>query len=164
MPARSCGRLRGFTALEALLATALLAVLTATVSGALMAGRQQSALARETLIAASLADNLMDEITRLPFADPNGYDTFGPDPGEGARGQYDNMDDYHNYTDGSDGLTDAAGVAYPAEYQGYGRQVTAAALRVSPEGWGTSCTGLMITVTVTRDGRTLATLTRFVTP
>ena len=53
---------KAFTAFEALLASAILAFLTATVSAALMAGRQQSKLARDTLNASFLAQSLMDEI------------------------------------------------------------------------------------------------------
>ncbi len=46
---------RGFTAIEALIAAAILAFLTAAVSGALMAGRQQSKFARDTVYASMLA-------------------------------------------------------------------------------------------------------------
>src|SRR4051812_41986760 len=93
-------RAAAFTAVEALFACAILAFLTAAVSGALMAGRQQSKLARDTLNASFLAQSLMDEILRLPFNDPNGYTTWGPDSGENGRGTFNNVDDYSGYTDG----------------------------------------------------------------
>ena len=72
----------GFTAIEALVAATILAILTAAVSGALMAGRAQSKLGRDTLAASCLAQSLMDEIMRLPFNDPLGYTTLGPDGNE----------------------------------------------------------------------------------
>src|ERR1044072_743349 len=84
-------RRRGFTAFEALLAAAILAFLTAAVSGALMAGRQQSKMARDTLNASYLAQSLMDEILRLPFSDPLGYNSMGPDGNESARSSFDNV-------------------------------------------------------------------------
>src|SRR3954468_21734708 len=90
---------RGFTAVEALIAATILAILTAAVSGALMAGRAQSKLARDTLSASFLAQSMMDEIMRLPFTDPNGYTTIGPDAGE-TRTTFNNVDDYSSYTDG----------------------------------------------------------------
>src|SRR5256885_16945470 len=74
--------------------------LTAAVSGALMAGRQQSKLARDTLNASFLAQSLMDEVMRLPFTDPLGYTSMGPDANETTRSSYDNVDDYSGYTDG----------------------------------------------------------------
>src|SRR5664279_3235713 len=89
----------GFTAIEALVAATILAILTAAVSGALMAGRAQSKLARDTLSASFLAQSLMDEVMRLPFDDPNGYVTMGPDNGE-TRPTFNNVDDYSSYTDG----------------------------------------------------------------
>src|SRR6476646_6117277 len=105
-------RARGFTAIEALFATVLLAVLTAAVSGALMAGRQQSKLARDTLSASFLAQSLMDEIMRLPFTDPAGYTTMGPDGSE-TRTTFDNIDDYSGYTDGPGNVADQAGTLHP---------------------------------------------------
>ncbi len=153
-------RRRAFTAIEALVAAAVLAILTAAVSGALIAGRTQSKLARDTLAASFLAQSLMDEVTRLPFNDPNGYTTAGPDPGNTTRATYDNIDDYSDYSDGPNSLTDLAGNAYPASYQGFTRTVTMTAVSSTPPGWGRTLTGLQIDVSVSKDGVELVKLQR----
>ena len=152
---------RGFTSVEALLAAAILAFITAAVSGALMAGRQQSRLAQDTVYASLLGRSLMDEIMRLPIADPLGYSTLGPDPGETRRSLYDNVDDYSGYTDGPNNITDLAGNTLSSEYQPFVRTVTITALAQSPTGWGRTINGFLVTVTVSRDGKTLVTLQRY---
>jgi type II secretory pathway pseudopilin PulG len=161
----------GFTAIEALVAAMVLAIMTAAVSGALMAGRAQSKLARDTLSASFLAQSLMDEIMRLPFNDPNGYTTMGPDPTNPTRQTYDNIDDYCGYTDGPGNVPDSNGVlhpitdltgtnAYPSVYQGFVRTVSMTAVTNSPTGWGKTLNGLLVTVSVTKDGVELIKLQR----
>jgi len=160
---------RGFTAVEALIAAAILAILTAAVSGALMAGRAQSKLARDTLSASFLAQTLMDEIMRLPFNDPLGNNTMGPEAGE-VRATFDNVDDYSGYTDGPGNVADGSGVlhpiadlagnAYPDAYQGFVRTVTMSAVSSTPSGWGRTVTGLQVNVTVSKDGANLIVLQR----
>jgi prepilin-type N-terminal cleavage/methylation domain-containing protein len=167
--ARSLGR-RGFTAVEALVAVTILAILTAAVSGALAAGRAQSKLARDTVAASFLAHSLMDEISRLPFDDPEGCTTMGPDSGEAGRGSFDNVDDYYGYADGpgnvADGqgrlhpISDFAGNAYPDAYQGFRRTVTMTAVSATPSGWNRTVNGLLVTVAVSRDGVELIKLQR----
>lgn len=154
-------RKRGFTAFEALIAITILAFLTAAVSGALMAGRQQSKLARDTLNASMLGKAMMDEVMRLPTADPNGLTTMGPNGGQ-TRKTYDSVKCYHGYMDGPGNvgdaqgavhpITDLAGTVYPDVYQSFVRAVTVTPVSYAPAGWGQTITGLLVTVTVTRDG------------
>jgi prepilin-type N-terminal cleavage/methylation domain-containing protein len=161
---------RGFTAIEALIAATILAILTAAVSGALSAGRAQSKLARDTISASFLAQSLMDEIIRLPFEDPLGYTTIGPDPGESSRATFNNIDDYYGYTDGPGNVPDSsanlhpiadyAGNAYPDAYQPFTRTVTMTAISNTPPGWNRTVNGLLITVSVSRDGIELVKLQR----
>ncbi len=156
-----------FTAIEALIASAILAILTSAVSGALMAGRAQSQLARDTLSASFLAQSMMDEIMRLPFNDPNGYTTMGPNGGQ-TRPNFDNISDYSGYTDGPGNvgrggsalITDLASNAYPTVYQAFQRTVSMQAVSNTPTGWNRTVTGLLITVSVTRDGKELIKLQR----
>jgi type II secretory pathway pseudopilin PulG len=155
-------RTKAFTALEALVAAAILAFLTAAVSGALMAGRAQSKLARDTLTASFLAQSLMDEIMRLPFDDPLGYTSFGPDNAE-TRTTFTNIDDYHNYADGSGTsttITDLAANTLPDTYQVFKRSVSMQAVSSTPTNWGRTVNGLLITISVTRDGQELIKLQR----
>jgi MSHA pilin protein MshD len=157
---RAWGRERGFTAFEALIAAAILAFLTATVSTALMAGRAQSKVARDTMAASMLGQALMEEVMRLPVTDPLGYKTMGPDPGE-TRSTFNAVDDYHGYTDGPNTITDLGGNAYPAAYQAFVRKVSVQAVTYTPSGWNRTINGMLVTVTVSSaDGRTLITLQR----
>ena len=96
---------------------------------------------------------------RLPFNDPNGYTTMGPDGSE-TRPTFDNVDDYSGYTDGPGTITDIAGNAYPSTYTGFTRTVTMTAVSTSPSGWNKTLTGLLITISVTKDGVELVKLQR----
>jgi type II secretory pathway pseudopilin PulG len=160
----ACGTLRkrrrGFTAFEALIAAVILAFLTSTVSTALMAGRAQSRMARDMVAASMLGQALMEEVMRLPVADPRGYKTVGPDPGE-VRGTFDCVDDFDGYTDGPTGVTDLAGNAYPSGYQGFVRTVGVTTVSYTPAGWNRTVSGMLLTVTVKgSDGRELIKLQR----
>ncbi len=153
-------RLRAFTAIEALIAAAILAILTAAVSGALMAGRQQARTAQDTLYASLLARALMDEVTRLPL--DGTFSSFGHSYSETSRGLYNDADDYYNYTDGPNDIQDIAGNLLDAEFQPFKRAVTFSVVTYNPTGWSKSVTALLVTVNVTRDGRPLVTLQRLV--
>src|SRR4051812_42002299 len=155
----SLRRTLAFTAVEALVAAAILAILTAAVSGALMAGRSPSKFARHPLSASFPAQSFMDEIMPLPFYDPQGNNAMGPEAGE-VRGTYDNVDDYSGYTDGPGNVPDTSGAlhpigdlagnAYPDVYQGFVRTVTMNAVSNTPSGWGRTVTGLLVNVSVTK--------------
>jgi type II secretory pathway pseudopilin PulG len=166
-------RPRGFTAFEALLAAAILAFMTAAITGALMAGRMQSKLARDTLYASMLAHAMMDEVMRLSTADPaypSGYTVIGPDTGEaripaGTQTQFNCVKDYNNYTDGPNNIMQLGSdslhcTAYPDVYQNYVRTVTIESISYTPSGWNRTISALLITVTVTRDGQQLIKLQR----
>lgn len=159
-----CQAKRGFTALETLFAAAILAIVSAAVSGALSAGRQQARNAQDTLHATMLARALMEEIIRLPYADPQGAVGLGPDAGETTRKLYDNNDDYHGYTDGPTGLCAVEGTVYASDLQGFTRGVSMTPTTFTPTGWGQSVSGLMITITVQKEGATLSQLQRVVLP
>ncbi len=150
---------RGFTAFEALIATAILAFLVASVSGALMAGRQQSKLARDTLYASMLAKALMDEVMRLPATDPTNSTPLGPIAGETRNGAtaFNYVKDYNGYTDGPNHITDWANNTYPTIYQPFTRSVVVSQVTYTPAGWGQTLSGFLVTVTVSRDGQTLVT-------
>jgi hypothetical protein len=138
-------------------------------------------LSRDTLYASMLARALLDEIVRLPTTDPMGYTTMGPDSGEvripvfgSGQTQFNCVKDYDGYTDGPGmvndqlqtsqitqlALTADAAVAYPAVYQPFVRTVSVTPVTYSPTGWSQTVTGLLVTVTVTRDSMALVTLQR----
>ncbi len=157
---------RAFTAFEALLATTVLAILSITISSALMAGRQQTSNAQHTLYASMLARSLMEEILRLPYYDSTGHSTLGPAFGQSAgnRATFTTQGNYAGYTDGPTGITDLAGNTLPAQFQGYTRSVSMTSLSLSPTSWGRTVTGLLVTVTVSYNGLTLATEERYIVP
>ena len=151
-----------FTAFETLIAIAILAVVTTALSGALSAGRQQTQNARNTVAATLLAQAMMEEILRLPYTDPNGYNNIGPGPLNTSRPLFDNIADYDGYTDGSSTTTDIANNPYPASMQGFTRSVSVTAATMQPTGWSLAVTGQLVQVTVSQNGTTLITLQRFV--
>lgn len=161
-------RRAGSMALEVLLATAILAIISLTVSNALMAGRQQTSYAQDSMYASFLAQALLEELQRLPYSDPNGYNVLGPDPGQSTRNTFNNQDDYSGWTDGVGTgyptIVDLAGNAYPTPYQGFTRTVTMTPQAVSPSGWNRTINGLMTTIVVTKNGRVCARLEQLLTP
>lgn len=154
----------GFSALETLFAASILAIVSAAISGALSAGRQEAANAQDTVRATMLARALIEEIIRLPYADPQGYTTLGPDSGESSRALFDNVDDYSGYTDGPSNLTSVDGTAYPSDLQGFTRSVSMTAATFTPTGWSPGISGLLVTVTVQKNSATVCQLQRVLVP
>ncbi len=175
-----CGR--GFTAIEALIAAAILAFMTAAVSGALDGGAATNKTGARYRFRIHAGAGLLDEIMRLPTADPLGYTTMGPDSGEtripvfgSGQTQFNCVKDYDGYSDGPGNVADSNGVlhpitqlaltadaavAYPSTYQPFARTVSVTPVTYTPTGWGQTVTGLLVTVTVSRDGVALVTLQR----
>ena len=87
----------GFTLAEGLLAASILAITVVAVTVPFSLGaRNQLAEARAT-IAATAAQDMMEEILSLPFEDPDGDSDSGPEWGESSRSQFDNVDDYDGF-------------------------------------------------------------------
>ncbi|MCC6579851.1 MAG: prepilin-type N-terminal cleavage/methylation domain-containing protein [Phycisphaeraceae bacterium] len=162
MPVRARRMLKGFTLLEVLIASAILAIAVAAITQAVVAGQMQTYDALHDLRANSLAEALMEEVLALPYGDPQGVVTPGPDAGEINRSLYDNADDFHGFTEASGALNDAANSLYPAPYQTFSRGVTCAYGTMTVTGFDTPVTGLTVTVTVTDAAGRQWQLTRFV--
>ena len=144
------------------MATTILAIAVTAVAAALMAGAQQSYEAVDTRRANEAAQALLEEILTRPYADPDGASNPGPEAGETTRSAFDNVDDYHGYSESAGSLVDAAGNAYPTEYAGFSRSVTVAADSLQPTGFATAVSGMTVTVTVQLGPRAMAQLSRFV--
>ena len=112
---------RGFTLIEGMMASVLLAVVAMAVLAAFTAAAQNGAEADESMTAAELARQLLDEIASKPVLDPNNVvQMLGPDAGESGRAQFDNVDDYHGYKDSTKklyGLDSVAVMDLPYEYK-----------------------------------------------
>jgi hypothetical protein len=118
---RRLPRARGFTLIEGMMASVLLAAIAMAVLAAFTAAAQNGAEADESMMAAELARQLLDEIASKPVLDPNNViQMLGPDAGESGRAQFDNVDDYHGYKDSTKKLHGLDGVAVmdlPYEYK-----------------------------------------------
>lgn len=149
------------TLLEALMASVLLAVVVTAVSQALLAGQMQSYEALHRARAITLAEALMDEILRLPYDDPDGASAPGPEAGESGRGLYDNIDDFHGFSESAGAVADAAGTLHDGAYQVFSREVTIVADSQTVAGFGSPLPGLTVTVTVQDDRGTTWAMTHF---
>ncbi|MCH8253604.1 MAG: hypothetical protein IID36_14240 [Planctomycetes bacterium] len=155
-------RASALTLAEALIASIILTMSVVAVSAALTAGMQQTYEAVMTEHAAELVAAMLDEVLAHPYDDPDGASALGPEAGETSRTLFDNVDDYHGYTEATGALVDAAGTAYPSEYAIYDRSVTVVASTIQPAGFAQAVTGLTVTVDVNSAARQLATASRFV--
>ncbi|MEM6392556.1 MAG: prepilin-type N-terminal cleavage/methylation domain-containing protein [Planctomycetota bacterium] len=152
----------GFTLVEVLVASTILAFITLAVINAIAVGQQQAIAALDDGRAAALAEATLEEVLALPYADPGGDTTFGPDAGESTRADFDALDDYHGWSQAANSITDPAGVAYPSTFQDLQRSVTVVDRTVSVASLGGDHTGRAITVTVTDPGGRTVTLERFI--
>jgi len=150
------------TIVEAVMSTVILAFAVTAVAAALFAGTQQAYEAVDVRLANEAAQALLEEILAKPYNDPQGASALGPEAGETSRTLFDNVDDYHNYSEAVGTLKDATGTAYPAPYAKFSRSVTVAATSLQPTGFTTAVSGLTVTVTVTSGPRVMARLVRFV--
>lgn len=158
---------QAFTLLEVLVASAIISFVVLVITHTVSAGHDQTFEARHQARALMLGEALLDEIARLPYADPSDASTtLGPEAGENTRADYDNADDYHGFPrstsiERADQIKDFHGTLYPTGYQRFTRTVTCQYTSQTVAELGGTIDGLLITVTVTdQTGRTW-TLTRF---
>ncbi|MEM7625281.1 MAG: prepilin-type N-terminal cleavage/methylation domain-containing protein [Planctomycetota bacterium] len=152
----------GFSLIEVMFATAVLALIVAGLTQTVVSGQAHTYNALHEGRALSLGEALMDEVLTLGYTDPDGDTTPGPDSGETTRDTFDALDDYHGYTEAAGALTDPAGVAYPELHQKFERSVTAEYDTVNVAVFGGSRNVINITVTVAEPGRRSWTITRSV--
>jgi MSHA pilin protein MshD len=91
--------LQGLTLLEVVVSTMIAGFMVVASLNSLGAATRTSTSTGNRAIAAGLADDLMSEILPLPYTDPNGTTTFGPDGGEsaGPRSVFDDVDDFNGW-------------------------------------------------------------------
>lgn len=150
---------RGFTLMETLIASTVLAVCVLAISQLIVAGQMQTYAALHQDRALSLAEAIIEEMVALPYHDPEGGVDLGPDAGESSRADFDNLDDYHGYQETAGHVVDIAGESYGLRFARFSRQVTCADTTL-PVG-EVDVPGLLVTVTV-RDGAQTWTVTRFI--
>ncbi|MEL7087308.1 MAG: hypothetical protein AAGL98_02520 [Planctomycetota bacterium] len=138
----------GFTLIEVMFATALLALVVLALTQSVVSGQAHTYNALHEARALALAEALMDEILTLDYRDPDDDVTPGPDAGESTRDTFDAIDDYHGYAEAAGTLVDPAGVAYPQRHQVFERTVTAEYVTVTVAEFGGSRNVISVTVTV----------------
>jgi Tfp pilus assembly protein PilV len=99
---------RGFTLAEGLIAATVLAVAVVGIAGVLAASYQQTTGQADTAAALAVARPLVEEIAARPFAVPGS--TRPGWPTQTDRRQYDEVADYHGYTDTTAAMTTAGGI------------------------------------------------------
>ncbi|MEM9414201.1 MAG: prepilin-type N-terminal cleavage/methylation domain-containing protein [Planctomycetota bacterium] len=167
--ARCFRRSAGFTLLEVLIASMILAFATLGLVQAVSAAQAQTYDALRRARATALADALLEEVLSKPYADPQAETAVGPDTGESGRDDFDNVDDYHGFAEAAGALSDHAGALYPTRFQRFERSVTVQPQTVSVAGLGGDRSGMLVTVTVTEPAESAGgsagrswTVTRFV--
>ncbi len=131
-----------FTLIECLVAVTILACSVMAMTTAVTSAQSQMQQLRHTQQAMMLANELMERVNALPYDDPNGIMTPGPDGGV-----INNMDDYHGFTQQPGQLRNPAGTLYPSEFQAFGRVVSAQYGTATLGGLGTiSCLNVTVTV------------------
>ena len=154
---------RGLTLLEALVAALILSIaVTAVTMPFVASARNEQSDGRRTT-AVGLAQEIMEEVLSKPFDDPQGSSQPGPEPGETDRAKFDNIDDYHGYSETAGHVANLDGAALDAPNAAkLSRNVSAAYVYLPGQDKGEPPTFLRVTVEIRYDDRPLVTLTRLI--
>lgn len=148
----------GITLLESLLASAVLALAATAVIMPFAAGAQNTAQDARTTLAVNLAQDLMEEVLSHPYADPNGTEA-----GESGRGNWDDIQDYSNFTESEGNIHAYNGALISDPYATYlSRHVDVQSVYVTGQDQGKPATFLRVTVHVYYHGNELVKLSRLV--
>jgi hypothetical protein len=148
------------------MATVVLGIAAAGVLLPFAGGAAARAEGMRRTLAAKLAGDLTEEIINKPFHDPDGssyYYNLGPDSGETSVSLFDNVDDYHGYTEGQ-GQTRDAGKSLITDpvYAKFSRDVTCAYVYVPQESGIETPRFICVTVRVYYNGNQMARIDRLV--
>lgn len=132
----------GFTLVEALIASAILALACTALVQAISAGQMHTHFAMRETRAIALCEAKMEEILARPYHEIAGA--------------------YHGHSEPRGGLTDAAGQPCDAAFAPFARTVSATHGSLNVPALGGTVNGLAVTVTVTDDRQRSWTLTRFI--
>ena len=94
-------RRRGFTIVEAVIATLIVGVMLAAAMSTMSASRMTRARVADRARGQQLALDLINEILQLPYQDPVQTPVFGLEPGESttSRAAWNDVDDYNGWTE-----------------------------------------------------------------
>ncbi|MHC4440581.1 MAG: prepilin-type N-terminal cleavage/methylation domain-containing protein [Planctomycetota bacterium] len=153
----------GFTLVEAMMAVMVLGIAAASVLLPFISGAAVRTEGVNRTLAARLASDLMEQILRLPFHDPNDETSYSLGP---ESGDFDNIDDYHGYTELQGQVKDANEVVFDdSNYAMFSRNVTCEYVYVPPqpaESDPEKCEFIRVIVQVSHNGKQMATVVRLV--
>ena len=132
---------RGFTLLESLIAMVILTATVLAVGSAISASSQQSIEGQKQILAAMAADDLLSELSAIPYGELKTYD--GLDQGIGLMQTL--------------GLT-----PYPDTYWLIGRAVSVVETDIATGDLGVVVRGMLVTVSVYDENRTLSQIQTFI--
>ena len=162
-------RRRGFTLAEAMMAVVVLGIAAVGVLIPFVSGTAVRLEGIQRTLAARLASDLMEQVIRRPFHDPNGteYDVIpGPDAGGTGFAAYDNIYDFYGYGEEKGQVKDATGAVFTDPmYANFSRNVICDYVYVPPqpaESDPAKCEFISITVKVEYKGREVAAISRLV--
>jgi hypothetical protein len=154
------GSVGGFTLLEAMLASAVLAMTITGITVPFTVGAANEEVEFRNTLAVALGADMLEEILSRPYSD--GRYTPGPASGE-TRATYNCMTDYDGYTEADGGIVASDGnvVADPAS-PGLSRTVSSKYVYVTGQSTLINPTFISIAVTISYKNQPIVTLTRLV--
>jgi len=132
---------RGFTLLESLIALVILSATVLAVGAAVNASSQQSIEGQKQILAAMAADDLLSELSALPYAELLAHD--GLDQGIGS-------------------METLESAPYPDTYWLVGRTVSVVETMMGTGDLGVEVRGMLITVSAYDENRTLSQIQTFI--
>ena len=148
------------------MATVVLGIAAAGVLLPFTGGAAVRAEGTRRTLAAKLAADLVEQILTRPFHEPDdsSYDyNPGPDPGEAALADFDNIDDFHGYVESQGQVRDADGAEFTdPSYANFSRTATCEYVYMPQESGKADAQFILVTVAVYYSGRPIATANRLV--
>jgi prepilin-type N-terminal cleavage/methylation domain-containing protein len=119
-PSRRFRPASGFTLVEVIISVLIVGILFTAALQAAAAARVADYLVANRNRGALLAQGLMDEITQKAYKNPT-LPVFGPESGETSRSAFNDVDDYHNWSESPPQNPDGTSVP---DYTNWTRTVT----------------------------------------
>ena len=154
----------GFTMIEVLVATTILAFAVIAVTQAVAVAQMQTYEALHDGRATSLAEAFLEEVVSRPYVNEVEGETPGPEDGE-VRATYNAIDDYNGFVLDAlkdttpDVIGDVNGNAYPQTYQKFSVSITATYQAVT---FFEAVPGITVTVTITDHTNRTWQMSRFI--
>lgn len=164
---RSLGSTRGFSLIEGLAASVVLAIAVVGIAGTLIAAGANTQAASDAAIGNALARDLMEEISTTAFVPPASDDAAGFAGGNTDRATFDNIYDFHGYNDTAPFTLPGGSTYTPETGRTYVRSV-AVEFRTAPSGPAVAVSAgnptpgdfAMVRITVTSSAGNAVSLTR----